>query len=51
MLKEALEDRKRYKQDMEQNDSLVDAFEAGTGARTTVAWRAARCGVLRRARR
>jgi hypothetical protein len=44
MFKEALEDYKRHKQDMEQNNSLVDAFEPGSGARTTVAWRDARPG-------
>ena len=43
MLKEALEDRKRHKQDMEQNNSLVDAVSP-SGERTTVAWREARVG-------
>jgi magnesium-transporting ATPase (P-type) len=43
MVKEALEDRKRHLQDMEQNNSLVDAFSA-TGERGTVAWREARVG-------
>ncbi len=54
MFKEALEDYKRHKQDMEQNGSLVDAFvpavegEAGASGggavRSTVEWRAARPG-------
>jgi P-type E1-E2 ATPase len=44
MLKEALEDRKRYKQDVAQNSSLVDAFAAGSGERGTVQWREARTG-------
>ena len=44
MLKEALEDYKRYKQDQEQNGSLVDAFSSVDGSRNTVAWRDARVG-------
>ena len=45
MLKEALEDRKRHKQDMEQNNSLVDTVTP-SGERSTVAWREARVGAV-----
>jgi phospholipid-transporting ATPase len=51
MLKEAMEDYKRHMQDMEQNNSLVDAFGAEGGAVAPAAWKAIRPGdVVRVAR-
>lgn len=44
MLKEGLEDYKRYKQDCAQNASLVDAFGEVSGDRVTVPWSALRPG-------
>ena len=44
MLKEALEDYKRYKQDVAQNSSLVDTFVEGTGERSTGPWSGVRPG-------
>jgi phospholipid-transporting ATPase len=44
MLKEAMEDYKRHLQDMEQNNSLVDAFKSGSGDIDGLAWKDLRPG-------
>jgi len=44
MVKEAMEDYKRYKQDQDQNNSPVDKVDGVTGERNTVAWKDIQCG-------
>ena len=44
MVKEALEDYKRFKQDTEQNNSPVDVVDGVTGERNTLAWKDVKVG-------